>query len=689
MMKGTAAPMTIDFVQFVDEEEEITADQELFCDEPTSNEAELFCDDPVTDVSEEAVESAAARQAETIRTALDQPVLEAWSQDLAMGPTITVLGVGGAGCNALGSLVRSGFDAATMVAFNTDVQDLHLCPVSERVVLGSELCRGRGAGGKPEVGALAAQESRAQIERALAGVDLAFVVFGAGGGTGSGAGPEICHIARELGCLTVAVVTKPFAEEGKRRRRNAAEAFEALERCADSTVIVANDHIDKLCDENDSVAAGFETADGILRDAVVGMVRLAQAPATGRGKLNVDFQDVRTVMENRKNALIGIGVASGPNRANEALHAAISSPLLEDATLEGATGVLCHIRYGSASLTMTENRQVNALLTDAIDEDAEFITGFCQDPSLGDDIAILVVATGFDMNPSTAAPSEVAEASAPAVGSVRPAKVTSRAEVSADWRLGTAAERHQQRMDALAKRRAQNSFQAPPSRVAAAHLDDHGIRRAATQAELGLAPAEAKPAVATTASFNPPAPHDLGAPEVAGFSMPAQAAAAPAVAPLPAVAHEPAPAARPEPSQPAPVLAPEPALERPAQPAAVRRAEEGRPIRKHAVQFAAPEIDPGDNRLFGFEGTEDGEPSGQYIENLTSLVPQAAPAAVVTTAVHQGAPFAMQRQQGGQPVESAARDQIIQGEPVQLERSGQQNLLGIDEDIDLPPFLRR
>ena len=175
---------------------------------------------------------------------------------------------------------------------------------------------------------------------------------------------------------------------------------------------------------------------------------------------------------------------------------------------------------------MTENRQVNALLTDAIDEDAEFITGFCQDPSLGDDIAILVVATGFDMNPSTAAPSEVAEASAPAVGSVRPAKVTSRAEVSADWRLGTAAERHQQRMDALAKRRAQNSFQAPPSRVAAAHLDDHGIRRAATQAELGLAPAEeAKPAVATTASFNPPAPHDLGAPEVAGFSMPAQAAA--------------------------------------------------------------------------------------------------------------------------------------------------------------------
>ena len=131
--------------------------------------------------------------------------------------------------------------------------------------------------------------------------------------------------------------------------------------------------------------------------------------------------------------------------------------------------------------------------------------------------------------------------------------------------------------------------------------------------------------------------------------MPAQAAAAPAVAPLPAVAHEPAPAARTEPSQLAPVSAPEPALERPAQPAAVRRAEEGRPIRKHAVQFAAPEIDPGDNRLFGFEGTEDGEPSGQYIENLTSLVPQAAPAAVVTTAVHQGAPFAMQRQQVGGP----------------------------------------
>ena len=260
--------------------------------------AELFCDDPVTDVSEEAVESAAAPGGDDPHRP-DQPVLEAWSQDLAMGPTITVLGVGGAGRTHSGAWCAVGL-TATMVAFNTDVQDLHLCPVSERVVLGSELCRGRGAGGKPEVGALAAQESRAQIERALAGVDLAFVVFGAGGGTGSGAGPEICHIARELGCLTVAVVTKPFAEEGKRRRRNAAEAFEALERCADSTVIVANDHIDKLCDENDSVAAGFETADGIPRR---GRRDGASRSGTCDRAWEVErrFPDVRTVMENRKN----------------------------------------------------------------------------------------------------------------------------------------------------------------------------------------------------------------------------------------------------------------------------------------------------------------------------------------------------------------------------------------------------
>jgi cell division protein FtsZ len=680
--------MTIDFVQFVDEDEEIVNETELFCDEPSLEEAELYSDEPISEVIDEVIDEVIVepeqRQEIAIKTALDEPVIQGWSHDLAMGPKIAVLGVGGAGCNALGSLVRTGFEAATMVAFNTDVQDLHLCPVQDRIVLGAELCRGRGAGGKPEVGALAAQESRAEIERHLQNIDMAFVVFGAGGGTGSGAGPEICHMAREMGCLTVAIVTKPFAEEGKRRRRNATEAFEALTRAADSTVVVANDHIDKLCNENDSVAAGFETADSVLRDAVVGMVCLAQAPATGRGKLNVDFQDVRTVMEDRQNALIGIGTASGPNRANDALNAAISSPLLEDATLEGATGVLCHIRYGSEALTLRESRQINALLTDGIDEDAEFITGFCEDPSLGDDIAVLVVATGFDMNPRVAQPTDEATQAQPAVGGVRPAKVTARAEVSADWRLGTAAERHQQRMDALAKRRAQSDYQAPPSRVAANHLDDQTIRRAAQQAELGLAPTEettAVAAVATEASFNPPKASIEQAPEVAGFSMPAQPIAQ-------------APQQAPVVSQP---IATPAIAESHDSSAAVRRAEEGRPVRRSAVQFAAPEIDPGDNRLFGFAGTADGEPSGQYIENLTSLVPQpvaqapaAPPQPVVAATTSQHAPFSMQQHQGAPAAPVApVRQQMIQSEPVKLEHSGQQNLLGIDEDVDLPPFLRR
>ena len=672
--------MTIDFVQFVDEDEENVADIEMFCDEPSSGETELYCDEPIPEVVDEAIVDAAEQQAQAIKTALDQPVLQGWTQDLALGPTIAVLGVGGAGCNALGSLVRSGFDAAAMIAFNTDVQDLHLCPVATRVVLGAELCRGRGAGGKPEVGALAAQETRAQIEQHLHNVDLAFVVFGAGGGTGSGAGPEICHIARELGCLTVAIVTKPFAEEGKRRRRNATEAFESLERTADSTVIVANDHIDKLCNENDSVAAGFETADGILRDAVVGMVRLAQAPATGRGKLNVDFQDVRTVMEDRKNALIGIGLASGPNRANDALHAAISSPLLEDATLEGATGVLCHIRYGSEALTLRESRQINALLTDSIDEEAEFITGFCEDPSLGDELAVLVVATGFDMNPRRTTSETPDETNQPTVGTVRPAKVNARAEVSADWRLGTAAERHQQRLDALAKRRAQSHYQAPPSRVAATHLDDQNIRRAAQQAELGLDQTVAKPAVASAASFNPPKAIEQNDPEIAGFSMPVQPVKS---TETPTAAFEQPAAVKPEAQATAGSVTDSEAS------AATRRAEEGRPIRRHGVQFAAPEIDPGDNRLFGFRGTDDGEPSGQYIENLTSLVPQQVEPEQVVATTHQAAPFSMQRQQGAGHPNPPVRQQMIQGEPVQLERTGQQNLIGIDEDVDLPPFLRR
>ncbi len=679
--------MTIDFVQFVDDEEEIVAEvieeactieDDSFAEEPSSAEAELYSDEPIASMPEEQIQVSAidaeAVQAQAIRTALDQPVIAGWQQDLDMGPKIAVLGVGGAGCNALGSLVRSGFDAAKMVGLNTDIQDLQLCPVSARIILGAELCRGRGAGGKPEVGALAAQESRSDIEIHLQDVDLAFVVFGAGGGTGSGAGPEICHMARELGCLTVAVVTKPFAEEGKRRRRNASECFEALKRAADSTVVVANDHIDKLCNENDSVAAGFETADGVLRDAVLGMVRLAQAPATGRGKLNVDFQDVRTVMEDRQNALIGIGVASGGGRANEALDAAVSSPLLEDATLEGATGVLCHIRYGSEALTMRENRQINALLSDTIDEDAEFITGFCHDPSLGDEIAVLVVATGFDMNPRRK-DGETGHEETPVVGAVRPAKVKARAEVSGDWRLGTAAERHQQRVDALAKRREESRYQAPPSRVASTHIEDHNIRRTGHQSELGLEQAAENVPVATQATFNAPKVTAEQPAEVAGFSVPALQR---------------------DMSVSQSVPQGEMAIgQTTAESAASRRANEGRPATAPSVQFAPPEIDPGDERLFGFAGTDDGEPSGQYIENLTSLMPQ--PAAVeapepapqfvpATTAEHK--PFAMTQAQGREAPVGIGK-QMIQADPVQLERTGQQNLLGIDDDVDVPPFLRR
>jgi cell division protein FtsZ len=641
--------MSIDFITFVDDDEQISQEQDLFCDEPNSQEAELFSEEPAPHAKEPVLDDI---QAQTIKTALDQPVISGWHHDLALGPKIAVFGVGGAGCNALGSLVRSGFDAATMVALNTDIQDLHLCPVSDRVVLGPELCRGRGAGGKPEVGALAAQESRPQIEAHLQDVDMAFVVFGAGGGTGSGAGPEICHMARELGCLTVAIVTKPFSEEGKRRRRHATESYEALKHAADSTVIVANDHIEKLCDDDASVAAGFEIADGILSDAVFGMVCLARSPATGRGKLNVDFQDVRTVMEDRQSALIGIGVASGPNRANEALEAAISSPLLEDATLEGATGLLCHIRYGSEPLTVRENRQINALLNEAVDEDAEIINGFCEDPSLGDSIAILVVATGFDMNPrrDTAEGSVVERAP---MSDVRPARVASRAEVSADWRLGTAAERHQQRMEALAKRQEQSTYQAPPSRVASAHIEDHNIRRTASyQPELGMQPKDLP--VADAASFNPPKRQPEQQPDFAGYSQPAALVAS--------CDEEPGSAAE-------------------------RRAHEGPPSRRPAVQFAAPEIDSGDKN-FTFAGTDDGEPSGQYIENLTSLVPQPAAQQPQYVAASAAQPFAM-AQGVGAPKAVPARQQMMEADPVHLERGPQQNLLGIDDDVDLPPFLRR
>lgn len=304
---------------------------------------------------------------------------------------IKVIGVGGGGGNALNTMIECGLSGVEFIAANTDVQALqaNLAPI--KVQLGKELTKGLGAGANPETGRNAALEDKAILQEVLSGADMVFVTGGMGGGTGTGAAPIIAQVARELGALTVGVVTKPFTFEGKRRRQQSEQGIQALRQSVDTLITIPNQRLLSIAPPEMSMLDGFKLADEVLLNAVKGISDIINIP----GRVNVDFADVKTIMSEMGMALMGIGSASGPNRASEAARSAINSPLLEDIDIEGATGILINIT-GTSSMTLHEISEASTLIQEAAHEDANIIFGAVIDETIGDQLRVTVIATGFD-----------------------------------------------------------------------------------------------------------------------------------------------------------------------------------------------------------------------------------------------------------------------------------------------------
>jgi cell division protein FtsZ len=303
---------------------------------------------------------------------------------------IKVVGVGGGGGAAINRMIKSKVQGIEFVALNTDAQALHYSHAPRKVHIGKETTRGLGAGADPIVGRQAAEESQAEIYDMLKGSDMVFVTLGAGGGTGSGAGPLIAAAARETGALVVGIVTRPFAFEGERRKRIADKAIEELREAVDTLITIPNDRLLQMIDRKTSLLEAFGIVDDVLRQGVQGISDLI----TIHGLINLDFADVKAIMHHAGSALMGIGRAAGENRAIEAARQAVDSPLLE-VSVEGAKGVLFNIT-GGRNMTMHEIDEAAKTITDAVDPEANIIFGAVLDETLDDDIKITVVATGFE-----------------------------------------------------------------------------------------------------------------------------------------------------------------------------------------------------------------------------------------------------------------------------------------------------
>jgi len=304
---------------------------------------------------------------------------------------IKVIGVGGGGGNAINTMIVSRLEGVDFIAANTDLQALESNQSQIKIPLGSKATRGLGAGANPEIGRQAATEDRDRIAEVLQGADMVFVTAGMGGGTGTGAAPVIAEVARELGALTVGVVTKPFGFEGKKRRRHADEGIAALAAAVDTLITIPNERLLMVAGQKTTMLDAFRKADDVLLNAVRGISDLITIP----GLINVDFADVKTIMSNMGRALMGTGRAGGERRAIEAAQQAISSPLLEDVSITGATGILINIT-GGPDLTLYEVNEASTLIQEAAHEDANIIFGSVIDPSIGDELRITVIATGFD-----------------------------------------------------------------------------------------------------------------------------------------------------------------------------------------------------------------------------------------------------------------------------------------------------
>ena len=305
---------------------------------------------------------------------------------------IKVIGVGGGGNNAVNRMVDNQIKGVQFLAVNTENQVLELSKADVTIQIGEKVTKGLGAGANPQIGEEAAQESREEIIKALEGADMVFVTAGMGGGTGTGAAPIVAECAKEIGALTVGVVTKPFAFEGKRRRAQAEKGIEFLTQKVDTIIVIPNDKLLQVVDKKCSVSDAFSKADEVLRQGIKGISDLIQIP----GLINLDFADVKTIMTNQGEALMGIGEGTGENRAADAAKMAINSPLLETA-IDGAKGILLNIS-GSSELGIFEVNEAAQIISDAADPDANIIFGSVIDESLGDKVQITVVATGFNSN---------------------------------------------------------------------------------------------------------------------------------------------------------------------------------------------------------------------------------------------------------------------------------------------------
>ena len=305
---------------------------------------------------------------------------------------IKVIGVGGGGNNAVNRMVDNQIKGVQFLAVNTENQVLELSKADLTIQIGEKVTKCLGAGANPQIGEEAAQESREEITKALEGADMVFVTAGMGGGTGTGAAPIVAECAKEVGALTVGVVTKPFAFEGKRRRAAAEKGIEFLTQKVDTIIVIPNDKLLQVVDKKCSVSDAFSKADEVLRQGIKGISDLIQIP----GLINLDFADVKTIMTNQGEALMGIGEGTGENRAADAAKMAINSPLLET-SIDGAKGMLLNIS-GSSDLGIFEVNEAAQIISDAADPDANIIFGSVIDESLGDKVQVTVVATGFGNN---------------------------------------------------------------------------------------------------------------------------------------------------------------------------------------------------------------------------------------------------------------------------------------------------
>src|SRR5215203_2739928 len=308
------------------------------------------------------------------------------------GARIKVVGVGGGGSNAVNRMVAAGLDGVEFIVANTDLQSLRLNPAPNKLQIGAKLTKGLGAGADPNVGRQAALEDTEKLIEALDGADMVFVTTGLGGGTGTGAAPVIASLASELGALTIAVVTKPFKFEGRKRQLQAERGLDELRECVDTVITIPNERLLATIARSTSLNDAFTSADDVLRQAIQGISDLILVP----GLINLDFADVKTIMSGMGFAIMGTGLAEGEERAMDAANLAISSPLLEDASVKGARGVIINVTGGS-DMSLMEVNEASLLIQEAAHEDANIIFGAVIDPTLDGRVKVTVIATGFDV----------------------------------------------------------------------------------------------------------------------------------------------------------------------------------------------------------------------------------------------------------------------------------------------------